>query len=112
LNDDLTDDSVEIPMFIPLQEIESMVELKPQGFYIGCPHCKRELRINGKYVQQTVSCKFCSGQFQFDLANPLIETIAYYARCPHCENELRMGRKYAGLKVACKECGGKIQIVV
>jgi transcription elongation factor Elf1 len=111
LNDDLEEESVEIPAFVPLQEIESMIELRPRGYFIACPRCDQELRINGKYVGENVSCKLCGGTFLFDLTNPLIHTVAFYNDCPHCSQELRIGRKYAGMKVVCKHCSGRIQMV-
>jgi ribosomal protein S27E len=111
LNEDLEDESVEIPTFVPLQEIQSMIELKPRGYFLACPHCDQELRINAKYAGENVSCKLCSGTFLFDLKNPLIHTLAFYNDCPHCGEELRIGRKYAGLKVVCKHCSGRIQML-
>ena len=112
LNDELQTDSVEIPAFVPLQEIEVMIEMVPRGYYIACPHCTRELKINGKYLGEAVGCKFCQGKFILDLNNPLINVVAYYGNCPHCSETLRIGKKYAGLKVACKHCAGKIEVKV
>lgn len=111
LNADLDPDSVEIPQFIPLQEIDSYVELHPEGYHVSCPLCDRELRINVKYLDQRVSCNICAGAFRFDLSNPHIDKIAMWASCPHCTRHLRMAAKYAGAKVACKFCGGKIMIL-
>src|SRR5690606_8098356 len=111
LNEELHRANVEVPAFVPLQELECMIELKPRGYYIACPHCTRELRINGKYVGEAVSCKHCAGKFLLDLNNPRIEMHAYYGDCPHCSERLRIGKKYAGTKVACKHCGGKIQVM-
>lgn len=111
LNPELEQDSVEVPAFVPLPEIDCMIELKPRGFYVNCPHCERELRINSKYLSETVSCKFCEGQFLLDLANPQVAPRAFYGDCPYCSQELRIGKKYAGMKVACKHCAGKIQVV-
>ena len=111
LNLELESDSVEIPMFVPLQEIECVIDLKPRGYFLGCPHCDKELRVNAKYLGETVGCKWCNGKFQLDLKNPAIETQAYYGDCPYCQKELRVGKKYVGMKVACKFCGGKIKVV-
>ena len=111
LNDDLKPDSVEVPEFVPLQEVESMVEVSPAGYYILCPHCDKELRINRKYVGQGVSCKHCAGSFRFDLSSPQVRPVAFYSDCPHCEEELRVAIKYLGMKVACKLCSGKIHFV-
>ena len=38
LNEDLESDSIEIPRYIPLQEIATMIEVDPLGYYVGCPH--------------------------------------------------------------------------
>src|SRR5690606_13840844 len=68
LNPELEADSVEIPAFIPLQEIEAVIDLEPAGLFVGCPHCDRELRIGRKYIGERVACKYCSGAFVFDPA--------------------------------------------
>jgi DNA-directed RNA polymerase subunit RPC12/RpoP len=111
LNSDLESDSVEIPQFIPLQEIASMVEVELSGYYVGCPHCRRELRVSGKYIDEKVQCKFCDSQFAMDFSNPALKMLAFYSTCPHCKEELRAAPKYMGMKVACKHCGGKIHFV-
>ena len=111
LNTDLESDSVEIPQFIPLQEIASMVEVELSGYYVACPHCKRELRVSSKYIDEKVQCKFCDSQFAMDFANPALKMLAFYSTCPHCKEELRAAPKYMGMKVACKHCGGKIHFV-
>ena len=111
LNEDLDKSSVEIPEFVPLQELDSMIEVEPGGVYVECPHCTRELRINRKYVHKQVSCKFCKGMFLLDLTNRVINCVAFYTECPHCSEEIRAAKKYMGMKVACKMCGGKIHLV-
>ncbi len=111
LNEELERDSVEIPEFIPLQEIENMIEVELAGYYVGCPECKRELRVNSKYVDQNVECRFCKSKFTLNISSPKINTRAFYATCPHCNDELRASPKYLGARVACKQCGGKIQFV-
>ena len=109
LNPDLHKSSVVIPEFIPLQEIASMIEVKPAGYHVECPTCNRELRINRKYVGQGVQCKFCEGRFRLDTTE--LKTNAFYTDCPHCSEELRIAQKYLGMKVACKLCSGKIHFV-
>ena len=111
LNSDLEPDSVEVPSFFELQELACMIELSPRGYFIQCPDCRRELRINGKYAGQTVSCKHCDGRFAFDPDSEKLDVDACYADCPHCGKELRVGRRYLNEKVACKFCSGKIQMV-
>ena len=110
LNSELKSDTVEIPQFIPLQEIDTMVEVGATGHYILCPECSKELRIHGKYIGQTVQCKFCSGHFQYKHSSPKLDVVAIYAPCPHCSEELRAATKYLGMKVACKHCNGKIHL--
>jgi hypothetical protein len=111
LNPELESDSVEIPEFIPLQEISTMVEAELRGYYVACPQCERELRINRKYKGERVSCNFCEGQFVLDINSPKVKIAAFYTACPHCSDELRAATKYLGTKVACKHCGGKIHFV-
>ena len=111
LNPELESDSVEIPAFIPLREITPMAEVEHNGYYVACPICKQELRINKKYVGKQVQCKHCSGQFALDLGRSEVQLVAFYAQCPHCEQELRAAGKYMGEKVACKHCSGSIHFV-
>ena len=111
LDPELEHDSVEIPTFVPLREISAMIEVELRGYYIGCPVCQKELRINKKYLGSQVQCKHCGGKFKLDLKNPLIPTVAFYANCPHCEQELRAAPKYMGEKVGCKHCDGQIHFV-
>ena len=108
LNSELEHDSVEIPVFIPLQEIDSMSEVKARGHYIQCPTCVKELRINGKYIGQKVQCKFCAGSFEYKRDG--VKAVAVYSACPHCQAEIRAARKYLGMKVACKHCNGKLTL--
>ena len=111
LNSDLDPQDIEVPEFVPLQEIVSMVEAELTGFFVGCPNCQRELRINRKYEGERVRCNFCDGQFVLDSSRPKVDIIAMYTNCPHCSDELRAATKYVGTKVACKHCGGKIHLV-
>mgnify|MGYP002789603976 CR=1 FL=1 len=48
LNPELEHDSVEIPVFIPLKELDSMVEIEPMGLFVPCPKCHQELKVNRK----------------------------------------------------------------
>ncbi|MGQ0633337.1 MAG: hypothetical protein ACT4QC_01900 [Planctomycetaceae bacterium] len=111
LNPDLESDSVEIPSFVPLKEIESFVELKVRGYYLNCPHCNRELRVNAKFVSRKVTCKHCEGHFVLDLSNSNLDPSGIYVYCPHCSDRLRMSVKYVGTKVACKSCQGRLMAV-
>jgi uncharacterized protein (DUF983 family) len=110
LNTDLEPDSVEIPEFIPLQEIESVAEIPLRGFYVLCPHCTRELRVNRKFADKQVTCKQCGGEFVLELSGspPKVRKVGLYVYCPHCNDRLRMSPKYLGVKVACKSCTGRL----
>lgn len=110
LNDDFDLSSVEIPTFVPLQEIATMFDVEPAGYYIACPSCHEELRINRKYVGQHVQCKHCHAPFDFTPA-ALNGRYYVYADCPHCSEELRAAQKYIGQRVACKHCGGQIRLI-
>ena len=111
LNSDLHRSDVEIPAFFELQEVDNLMDAEVAGYFVLCPHCERELRINKKYSGSGVACKFCSGQFKLDVGNPRIKTKAFYMGCPHCTRELRVASKYLGMKVACKFCTGHVQIL-
>jgi uncharacterized protein (DUF983 family) len=111
LNLDLARDSVEIPEFFPLQEVDSMVEIQPDGIFTTCPHCAQELKINRKYLGQRIQCKFCQAEFLLDPTGPLVRQADVYATCPHCDQRLRFDRKYIGKKVACRFCSGKLHVL-
>ncbi len=111
LNEELQVDSVAVPEFIPLEEINSMVDVKAKGFYVECPHCSQELRVNRKYAGLRVSCKICRAQYDLILDSPHLTVQAFYADCPECGEELRVSQKYMGQKVACKHCQARIHFV-
>jgi uncharacterized protein (DUF983 family) len=110
LNSDLEHDTVEIPAFVPLQEIASVIELAPRGYYLACPSCSKELRVNAKYIGQRVTCKNCDSTFKLDFDEPNVRKLGFYADCPHCQQRIRMAAKYNGVKVACKHCSGHLII--
>lgn len=111
LNLELEKESVEIPTFFPLQEVESVVEITPVGLFIECTSCHQELKINRKYLGQRVQCKFCSADFSLDPASKAVIEADSYAQCPHCQESLRFAHKYVGSKVACRFCHGKVHIL-
>lgn len=112
LNSDLQPKQIELPEFVPLQEVASMMDVKPVGFYVGCPHCNRELRIHGKYQGERVQCKFCRKPFNFNPGQQEgVSKIAFYTDCPHCKKEIRAAQKYMGARVACKLCDGALHFV-
>lgn len=108
LNSELTEDSIEIPQFVPLPEISMLVAATPKGHYVVCPGCQQELRIHSKYRGQRVQCKHCEQPFRYDQS---VVRKAMYTACPHCSNELRADIKYLDAKVACKFCGGHIHLI-
>ena len=112
LNQDLQTADYEVPEFFPLREISSIVEIEPSGFYVDCPQCRRELRINRKYVSEHVECKFCRKAFVLNLSKEGLNLAAFYTTCPHCADELRIAAKYMGTKVSCKLCGGHLHLIM
>ncbi len=54
LNPELSLSSVEIPAFVPLQELEAIVDVVPKGVFTPCPKCSQELRIAHKYLGNRV----------------------------------------------------------
>ncbi len=110
LNPDLEPDSVEVPVFQPLQEIDSVLDLVPVGCFLACPHCDTELKVAVKYIGQAVSCNHCSGNFQIDPEDVRTRPRGFFADCPACKQRLRMNRKYLGVKAACKFCGTKVRL--
>ena len=111
LNTDLEPDSVEIPEFVPLQEIEPVPELPVRGYYITCPACTRELRVKRDLIGEKVTCKHCHGGFLLNFANGAVAVHGVYVRCPQCEERLRMALKYIGVKVACKGCSTRLKVL-
>lgn len=110
LNPDLDPDSVEVPTFQPLQEVDAVQDLIPVGCFLYCPHCDKELKIAVKYIGQVVACNHCTGKFH--ILKDDIETgpKGYFADCPQCKQRLRMNRKYVGIKAACKFCGCRVRL--
>lgn len=111
LNPELSLSSVEIPEFVPLQELDSLAEITPKGVFVKCPKCSEELKIASKYLGERVQCKFCDAPFRLNVTSPKVRTADVYSTCPHCQESLRFARKYIGVKVACRFCGGKLQIL-
>lgn len=108
LNSELTEDSIEMPTFVPLPELAVIAAASPKGHYVVCPGCKEELRIHAKYKGAKVQCKHCNQPFAYD---GTVAIKAAYMPCPHCKEEIRAGMKYMGYKVVCKHCSGHIQLL-
>lgn len=108
LNNELTEDSVEIPLFIPLPELDVVAAAPPKGHYVVCPGCEEELRIHVKYKDQRVQCKHCQKPFRYDAT---VKVNAMYTQCPHCKNEIRASARYIGSKVGCRFCGGHLELL-
>jgi hypothetical protein len=111
LNQELSPREILAPEFVPLPEVEAVIDTPIVGYFVTCPRCQKELRINARYVGQHVACKFCDGQFPFELASQSVQVPAFYTQCPHCQKELRAAKKYSGAKVACKFCSGAIRFM-
>ena len=111
LNPELSMSSVEIPTFMPLQELDAWAEIFPKGLFVACPKCQSELKIAHKYLGERVQCKFCQAPFRVESTNPKVRTADVYSQCPHCQEMLRFARKYVGVKVACRFCQGKLQVL-
>lgn len=107
LNSVLSDDSIEIPVFVPLPEIKIMKTAKARGHYIRCGGCGEELRINSKYVGARVSCRHCEFTFEYDTN---VERVAVYSTCPHCSEEIRASTNFVGQNVACRFCEGPLKL--
>jgi len=107
LNSELTEDSVEIPKFVPLKEIDPTQIVAANGHYVECPGCQEELRINRKYQGAAVACRFCQHSFGYDEA---VTVTAVYSDCPHCQKELRASLKYTDQNVACRHCSGALMM--
>lgn len=110
LNTDLELNSVEIPAFVPLPELDTMNDIEPLGIYTPCPKCGKELKIARKYFGERVACKFCEYDFRLDPALPAIKQADVYSKCPLCHKDLRFDPKYIGQKVACRFCTGKLYV--
>jgi Zn finger protein HypA/HybF involved in hydrogenase expression len=107
LNSELTEDSVEIPTFVPLKEIHRAQAVAPRGHYVQCPGCQAELKINAKYKNARVTCRFCDHCFTYDRS---VTIAAIYADCPHCRKQLRASGEYSGQRVACRFCSGPLML--
>lgn len=105
LNDDFQSDIIEIPDFVPLEEISSMIDVEVSGYYFICPNCDRELKANKKYLGENVVCKQCDGRFKLEMSDRL---KAFYVDCPYCQKELKAAMKYLGARVSCKFCDGSL----
>lgn len=111
LNDDLVVDSVEVPEFIPLPELDAMVDLQPAGYFVSCPKCQKELKVARKYVGEQVECKYCASPFRLIVGRPPFEHFQAFSQCPHCTQALRFDAKYLGQTVACRFCDGKLRLL-
>lgn len=110
LNEDLKEDTIVEPSFVPLKVLAAAMLAEPRGVYDECLACGRELKISRRYIGQVVRCKHCDAGFTLaDSLAPGNGRLGYYADCPHCERELRIAAKYLGQNVACKFCGGQMQ---
>ena len=55
LNQELSPRESFAPEFVPLQEVETVIDTPIAGYFVTCPRCQKELRINGRYAGQNVA---------------------------------------------------------
>jgi len=130
LNSDLQQNYVDIPTFIPLEEIgseeqsssssiimQSELDLRPRilltpakGVYIVCPKCQQELKVPRQYLGANVQCNHCDNLFQATVNEDLEGIRGTYIDCPHCNRRVRASRELTNQNVQCNHCGGGIHI--
>lgn len=108
LNTDLEEDTVEVPTFEPLKELDEYADAPCRGLYIECGGCRKELRINRKYLGTSARCKLCNSSLDLTKDEP-DGMIGGYLDCPLCDQELKVASKYFGRTVACRFCEGRIR---
>ena len=117
LNTDLDPNQIEIPEFMPLQEIEHPEEDEvkaphalAEGYYVVCVKCEKELKINKRFHGEQVQCKYCEAQFKFSVNSVDLSWNGIYTDCPHCSERIRAARRYLDMVVACNFCSGHIEL--
>ncbi|QDU36571.1 hypothetical protein Mal4_08580 [Maioricimonas rarisocia] len=94
---------------VQLQEVASFVESGLVGCFVGCPKCRRTLRVHAKYNGHKVACRFCDATFLFDRSRDDLSWRGGWCQCPHCEKELRFEQAALGRRVACRFCEGHLR---
>ncbi|MCA8986739.1 MAG: hypothetical protein KDA78_03815 [Planctomycetaceae bacterium] len=130
LNPDLEMNFVEIPEFIPLEEIseEEMNKedvsssgnseststqvplVEARGVYVYCSGCRSPLKVPTNFLGKNVSCKHCSGSLVISILPGLTNVQAAYVDCPHCNERIKAARQFLNRNVACKHCNGALNI--
>lgn len=131
LNSELKVSVVDIPDFIPLQELDEcdleksdtaiiaqsskpvglqVLLIEPRGVYYKCPGCNQELKIPKQFMGAKVQCNHCSHNFQMDLQNEPARVAATYVDCPYCQQRIRASKKMNNHNVQCLHCQGALHI--
>lgn len=95
---------------VRLQEVDSFVEADLVGYFVGCPRCRRKLRVHGKYDGQKVACRFCNATFLFALSRDDLTWLGAWCTCPHCDRELRTDLTAPDHRVTCRYCDGQLLV--
>ena len=113
LNPELTRPEPPVPEFRPLPEIKESKNqsvVRPEGHFVVCPACRRELRVANQYMGRQVACRFCDKRFPMVFDDDGTKRLGVYVHCWSCGDELRAAEKYLGREVICKHCDGRMKI--
>jgi len=132
LNPALKVSVVDVPDFVPLQELEpdalkesdtaivfpsspekvglQVLLVEPRGVYYKCPGCDHELKIPRQFMGSRVQCNHCSQGFELDLNNGSDRVAATYVDCPYCQQRIRASLKMTNHNVQCMHCQGALHI--
>ena len=118
LNPELRRPEPAVPEFRPLPEIEAggggdaggIRSAAPEGHFVVCPACRRELRVGHQYAGRQVACRFCDNRFPMTFGKGETRRLGVYVRCWSCGDELRAAAKYLGREVICKHCDSRMRI--
>jgi len=79
------------------------------GYFVPCPHCGEEQKIDKHLLGDDTRCDDCRREFH--VRADLLQSATYlFVDCPHCRREIRFARKYLAKPVACNFCDGVLQI--
>ena len=131
LNSDLKLNIVDVPDFIPLQEIDpcdlddsdtaiipadppaaklKVLQIEARGIYFLCAGCHQELKIPKQFMKSKIQCKHCSHDFKIKLQDDINRIVATYVNCPHCEQRIRASKNLTNRNIQCEHCHGAMHI--
>jgi len=132
LNSDLQQTYVDIPEFIPLEEItldeqsdsqgsvvtkspvqpqtSPVILIEAKGIFRNCPKCREELKVPRAYLNQSVCCNHCQAPFVCDATTVNEYFVASYVDCPHCSQRIRASREFTNQNVLCNHCSQPLHI--